>query len=224
VATQEGIYGLPTGHFDTVHFRAIASLSGIYRDLENGPGGDRLCLGVQRVVRIDGEVPTEMFLSKMDVVMLRLSTKEPGSFLLEDGYDVVRLENTAGNGYLPRTLAHLPDLAWTMAEDGIGNVWVGTASRGAFLIPASTAAPSTPIRLASKDGLPDSGRVGVAAVNPVIAVFTTKGVLAYASPSTLPTLIANAPKSLATALSNRDPSARSGSRLRARSQTDRGCP
>jgi signal transduction histidine kinase/CheY-like chemotaxis protein/HPt (histidine-containing phosphotransfer) domain-containing protein len=206
VATQEGIYGLPTGHFDTAHFRAIASLSGIYRDLENGPGETVYASGYKRVVRIDGEVPTEMFLSKMDVVMLRLSTKEPGSFLLEDGYDVVRLENTAGNGYLPRTLAHLPDLAWTMAEDGIGNVWVGTASRGAFLIPASTAAPSTPIRLASKDGLPDSGRVGVAAVNPVIAVFTTKGVLAYASPSTLPTLIANAPKSLATALSNRDPS------------------
>ena len=138
--------------------------------------------------------------------MLRLSTKEPGSFLLANAFDIVRLEGSAGNGYTPTILARLPDLPLTLAEDQSGEVWVGTASQGTFLIRPDAPAPSEPVRLKSTDGLPDSGRVGVASVNQAIAVFTNKGVLAYDSASALPSLIANAPKALATAISNRDES------------------
>ncbi len=206
VATQEGIYGLRTETLGAAHFHAIANLSGIFRDLESGPGETIYASGYKRVVRIDGEVPTEMFTSKMDVLMLRPSTKEPGTFLLADGFDIERLERSDGIEYLPKTLAHLPDLPLTLVEDGPGDVWMGSESRGAFLVQANSAAPSAPIRLKSTDGLPDSGRVEVALVNQVIAVFTAKGVLAYESASTFPTLIANAPKVLAIAISNRDQS------------------
>ncbi len=204
VATEEGIYGLPIGGPLPARFRPIAKLSGYYTDVETGPGETAFASGFKHVVRIDQDDTTEIFSSKTDIQLLRLSSKAPNQFFITDGFDIVRLDTSAGKGNAAVTLAHMPDLPLTLTEDGEGNVWVGTASRGAFFIPRPADRPSGLVRLKSPDGLPDTGRVGVASVNDAVAVFTTKGVQLYRSPTGPSSPLPAAPKTIATAISNRD--------------------
>ena len=102
-------------------------------------------------------------------------------------------------------LAHLPDTPRSLLEDLKGNVWVGTFSKGAFLVPGTV--PTTrdpPIHLWAPDEHPSTGPAGVALVNNAIAVFTSKGVELYTSASDrgMPTEIA--PTTPVIAISNRD--------------------
>jgi len=206
VATQEGIFSLPIGESGPARFHAVTRLSGHYTDLESGPGETAYASGFKRVVRIDGDEVSEIFSSKTDIQLLHLSSKAPNEFLLANGFDIVRLNTSVGKENASVTLAHLPDLPLTLTEDSDGNVWVGTASRGAFIIRQPADRPSELVRLKSADGLADTGRVGVASVNDIIAVFTTKGAQIYASPLGPPELLTAAPKTIATAISNRDKS------------------
>jgi signal transduction histidine kinase/DNA-binding response OmpR family regulator len=204
VATEEGVFGLPIGDGNASRFQAIPKLAGLYRDLEGGPDDTVYAAGFKRVDRIESDEATEIFSTKGDVLLFRRSFKFPGSFIVSNGYDILRLTPSAGAEPAPEIIAHLPDLAETLVEDPSGNIWVGTSSRGAFFIAQPSHKPADVLRLPSRGGLADTGHVGVAALDDMVAVFTTKGVEIYSSQSSPPGLLAVAPKTIATAISNRD--------------------
>jgi len=201
VATEEGVFGLPIGGDNAARFEAIPKLSGHYMDLEEGPDGTIYASGFKRVVRIDAGEATEIFSSKTDVFLLRQS-EHPEGFLLASGFDVVRLDTNTGEA--ATTLSHLPDVPRTMVEDRSGNVWVGTETRGGFIIRQPSDKPTKPERLQSPDGLPYAGRVSVARVEDSMAVFTSKGVEFYSTQLAPPEFLAVTPISPAITISNRD--------------------
>jgi signal transduction histidine kinase/CheY-like chemotaxis protein/HPt (histidine-containing phosphotransfer) domain-containing protein len=128
----------------------------------------------------------------------------PKTFILANGFDIERLSPSAGGGMDATALTHLPDRATTLAEDDGGNIWIGTVSRGEFLVPQGATASTAPIRLTRGNDLPVNGHGGVARVDDAIAVFTGRGVEAYALPWKTPVLLGTAPKTNAAAISNRD--------------------
>jgi signal transduction histidine kinase/DNA-binding response OmpR family regulator len=206
VATEEGVFGLQTGGSGLAQFQALPKLTGRYTDLTSGPDGTIYASGFKRIDRIDAAEATEIFSSKVDALLLRRSASVPNSFIVANGFDVIKLTESSGNEMLATTLAHLPDLPLTLVEDRVGNIWVGTGSRGAFFIRRGADKLSPAARLQSEDGLPNFGRVGVASVNDSIAVFTTKGVEIFTDQVAPSDVLPSAPKTVATAISNRDSS------------------
>ncbi len=205
VATEESVVGLPIGDDSTARFSAIPNLSGLYHDIDGGPGDIVYASGFKRVVRISGGAATEIFSSNTDILHMRRSVR-PGSFLIANGYNVVRLDTKAGAAADSTDLAHLPDIPRTLVDDTGGNVWIGTATRGAFVITEQPGKSPSLGRLRSQDGLTDSGRVEIADAGGFMAVFTSKGVEVYANPSSTAGVLPVAPKTPAIAISNRDPS------------------
>jgi len=204
IATQEGVFGLPIGNAGTAHLKALPELTARYTDLEPGPENTVFAAGSKRVDQIDGDRVTQILSTKTDVFLFRQSLSAPGSYLLADGFDIERLSPSAEGGFQTKILAHLPDRPNTLAEDGGGNIWAGTVSRGAFLIPQGADGLLPPIPVAPTNGTPGNGQV--ARVNDSIAVFTISGAVLYPPPWKTPLPLAAAPKTNAAAISNRDTS------------------
>ncbi len=204
VATEEGVFGLPIDGEAVSRFAPLPELTGRYADLESGPGGVVYAAGIKRVDRFSGGLAEQIFSSKTSVSLFRPSLASPKSFILANGFDIERFTPAADRPAETTELAILPDIPKTLVEDESGNIWIGTVSRGVFLVPRSADASVAPTRVTPEDEIPEAGNGGVALVNKVIAVFTNKGVEMYAPPSTAPTLLDVAPKSSAVAISNRD--------------------
>jgi len=205
VATEDGVFSLQIGGPGTPYFRAVPMLSGRYTDLQSGPDDTIYASGFKRATRIVSGEATEIYSSKVDVLLIRRSVR-PNSFLLADGFDIVRLDIGTGVTTTATILAHLPDIPQTLVEDKNSNVWVGTGTRGAFLIPGPSDKFVAAARIRTAYRLPDSGRVEVAPVNDTIGVFTDKGVETYSTPSVSSEVLAAAPTANAMAVSNRDSS------------------
>jgi len=206
VATEEGVFGLPTGDNGAARFAAIPELSARYFDFESGPNGAIYGSGIKRVDRIQEGRATQIFSSNTSVFLGRRSSGNPDSLLLADGNDIERLSPAAGGKFETATLAHLPDRPETLAEDGNGNIWIGTTSRGAFLIPRGSDIASAAKAITPTNGVSGIGPAAVARVNDAIALFTMKGVELYPPPWRVPAPLAVAPKTTVTAISNRDSS------------------
>ena len=205
-STQEGCSVLPTGRRPTpAHFTVMPSFPGPYSELDDGPDGNVYASGYKRVDRINGSEPKTIFTPKSDVVVFRASRRNPGDFLVADNFDILRLTGRPGLEMEGVTLGHMPDLPQTMVEDLSGNIWVGTNVQGAFYLPGPSDKPVAPARLGSVDGLPNAGHVEIAQVNEAIAVFTPKGVELYQTPTGPSELVGVAPRTIATAISNQDP-------------------
>jgi signal transduction histidine kinase/DNA-binding response OmpR family regulator/ligand-binding sensor domain-containing protein len=206
VATDDGVFGLSIRESGSPRFQPVDKLSGRYSDLSTGADGVVYASGFKRIDRVDTEGVTEVFSTKADALILRRSSRYPNTFLVANGFDVLRMTPAAGKQITGTILAHLPDIPETLVEDRSGNIWVGTGSRGAFLIRQPSVQAAAAVRLKSIDGLPDIGHVGVASIDDSIAVFTTKGVEIYATQTATPEPLNDAPTTAATAISNRDPS------------------
>jgi signal transduction histidine kinase/CheY-like chemotaxis protein/ligand-binding sensor domain-containing protein/HPt (histidine-containing phosphotransfer) domain-containing protein len=207
VATEEGVFVLPIGDGAGARFNSIPNLPGLYIDLENGPDHTVYASGFKRVDRIAADgAAAEIFSTTTDVLLFRQSLKFPGSFIIANSFDVQRLTPSPGQVLVPETLAHLPDLPQTLAEDSEGNIWAGTSSRGAFFIRQPSERPTTDIRIGAPGEMENTGHVGVAQVDDAIAVLTPKGVEIFPSRAGPPYLLQAAPKAIATAISNRDAS------------------
>ena len=202
VATGQGVFGLATGVGGEARFAASPELTERYTDLEPVPDGSVYAAGVKRVDRIREDRAELSLASETDVFLFRRSLANPGSFLLANGFDIERLSPSAGGALQATVLAHMPDRPVSLAEDGGGDVWVGTVTRGAFLIPKDASASSPPISVAPTNGPPGMGHV--ARVNDAIAVFTLSGVVLYPPPWKTPLLLSALPRTPAVALSNRD--------------------
>jgi signal transduction histidine kinase/CheY-like chemotaxis protein/HPt (histidine-containing phosphotransfer) domain-containing protein len=204
VATEEGVFALPIGDGGAGRFAALSELTDRYTDLEPGPDEAIFAAGIKRVDRLQAGRANQIFTSNTSVFLFRRSLASPESFLLANGFDIERLSPTARGDMETTVLAHLPDRPVSLAEDGGGNIWVGTVSRGAFLVPRGSDNSATPIRIALADGQPATGRGGVARVGDAVAVFTNKGVELYPPPWKTPVALAVAPKTTTLAISSRD--------------------
>jgi signal transduction histidine kinase/CheY-like chemotaxis protein/HPt (histidine-containing phosphotransfer) domain-containing protein len=203
-ATGEGVFALPTDADGPARFAALPELTASYTDLEPGPDNALYAAGFKRVDRIQDFRAVQIFSSKTSILLFQPSLKSPGSFLVANGFDIERLSPTAGGEMEATTLAHLPDIPKTLVEDDAGNIWIGTISRGAFLVPRASDVSVAPIRLTLDNDLPGTGQGGVARVNDAIAVFDNKGAEQYTPPSRTPVPVAIAPRASAAAISNRD--------------------
>jgi signal transduction histidine kinase/DNA-binding response OmpR family regulator len=206
VATDEGVFRLETSGNASDRFEALKDVSARYTDLEAGPDGTIYAAGFRRVDRIRDDRRSGFFSSKTDVFFFHPSQADPRSFIMADGANILRQTIVRESEIETKTLAHLPDVPRSLVEDSAGNIWIGTISRGAFLIPGRSEHSMEPIRLASPDGLPTNGAVGVAQLNDFIALFTITGVELFSSPSSPAISIPTAPKTNAIAISNRDSS------------------
>jgi signal transduction histidine kinase/CheY-like chemotaxis protein/HPt (histidine-containing phosphotransfer) domain-containing protein len=206
VATEEGVFGLPTGGGGAAQFAPIPRLSGRYTYLNGGPDGTIFASGFKRLDRIEGNQATQIFNSNTDALLFCRSLTVPGSFIVANGFDIVRLTPSPGREMSAATLAHLPDIPETLVEDGDGNIWIGTHTRGAFFIARPPENVERPVHPRSLDGLPGAGQVGVARMGDRIAVFTPMGIKVYSTPEHSSDLLAIAPRTPARAVSNRDAS------------------
>jgi len=204
VATGEGVFGLPTDVVGDARFAALPDLTARYTDLESGPGDTVYAAGLKRVDQIQGLRANQIFSSNTSVFLFRRSLTNPKSFLVANGFDIERFSPGAGGEMETALLAHLPDIPKTLVEDESGNIWIGTVSRGAFLVPRGSDKAVPPIRLTQDSDLPDTGHGGVARVNDSVVVFTNKGAELHTPAWKAPLLLAAAPRSTAFAVSNRD--------------------
>ena len=203
VATGEGVFGLPTDVVGDARFAALPDLTARYTDLESGPGDTVYAAGLKRVDQIQGLRANQIFSSNTSVFLFRRSLTNPKSFLVANGFDIERFSPGAGGEMETALLAHLPDIPKTLVEDESGNIWIGTVSRGAFLVPRGSDKAVPPIRLTQDSELPDTGHGGVARVNDSVVVFTNKGAELHTPAWKAPLLLAAAPRSTAFAVSNR---------------------
>jgi signal transduction histidine kinase/CheY-like chemotaxis protein len=205
-ATEEGVFALPIGDGSSAVFAPMPQLVGRYTDLEVGPDGALYAAGFQHVDRLASGQQTTVFSSKTTVFLFRPSLSKPGTFIVADGFDIDRLEPGPGNEMKTTVVAHPPDRMVSMVEDGSGNIWAGTASRGSFLFPSGISLTAAPIALTPLDNLPGTEHGGVARVGTFVAVFNGRGVDLYTPPSRKPVALSGVPKTTATAMSNRDAS------------------
>ncbi|HEY1764943.1 MAG TPA: ATP-binding protein [Opitutaceae bacterium] len=204
VATGDGVFALPIGGDPTASFSAMPNLVGLYYDLEMGPDGSLYAAGFHRVDRIKGSQQSNVFPSKTSVFLFQPSLAKPGSFLAADGPDIDRLSPGPDGALTATTIAHLPDQPESLVEDEAGEIWVGTASRGSFLVPRGADASVSPIALSRPDNLPSANHGGVARVGGSIAVFNAHEVDLYTSPSRKPVVLGFTPRDSAIVVSNRD--------------------
>ncbi len=197
VATDGGVFGLDLAGGSPSHFDPVRALSKKIMFLEKGLEGTVYAAGYKRVSRVDGDDVTEIFSSKADVNIVHPSRNVPGSLLIANGFDVLRLVKSADGTMTASALAHLPDFASELVEDSKGNIWVSTYSKGALVIPAKPGSGPT-------FHLPQSGRVLVAAVGEKSALFTDRGVILYESAGGAGSPFTEAPRTRAQAVSNRD--------------------
>jgi signal transduction histidine kinase/HPt (histidine-containing phosphotransfer) domain-containing protein/ActR/RegA family two-component response regulator len=206
VATDKGILSLKIGSGEPQRFEALPGASLRYHELQAGPGDSVYAAGFKRVDTIQNGTATGLFSSTTDVFQFHRSLTHPGSFILAGGFDIDLLSPAQLGEMQVTVLAHLPDIPRSVIEDPSGNIWVGTFSRGAFLVPRNPGSSKTPIPFITADGEQSTGPCGVALVNKAIAIFSTKGVELY-SPSTNEGVdVPNAPATPSITVSNRDPS------------------
>ena len=202
VATAEGVFDLPLDGNSSAHFRANPGLTRPYGDLKEAPDDSLYASGFKGVDLIHSGLAKTIFTSSSDVLRFRPSTGEPGSFLAEDGYNIVRLAQGAETGLSETVLGHLPDHANTVAEDSKGNIWVGTSSRGAFLIPRLPNGAAEPIAIKDAAGNVDTDPVDVARVGNAVVGFGKDGIVLCSAGRDRLEKLGIGPPSAAVAVSN----------------------
>jgi signal transduction histidine kinase/CheY-like chemotaxis protein/ligand-binding sensor domain-containing protein len=204
VATDDGVFALPTKSGSPSRFSPVPELAGAYFCLKQTSNGALLAAGFRRIDQISGGHFDKILDTNTSVFLVDEAAEAPGSFILGLETDIKRL--TLQHGTVPNEveLAHLSDTAQTMAEDAAGNLWIGTQTRGAYLIANAFGKAGPLTRIPSPDGLTDSGRIEVALVGSSVGVFTPKGVETYSDISGPTDLVSIVPGTPTQAISNRD--------------------
>jgi signal transduction histidine kinase/CheY-like chemotaxis protein len=205
VATDDGVFSLGTGDPGTASLRAEPGLNDHFFDLQGGSDGSLYATGYKKVVRYSGGKAAVVYASNTDALHVKLSRRN-GDLLLDKIRDIVRVRPVPGGAPEATTLAHLPDISNSVAEDAHGNLWLGTFSRGAFVIEAPAEKPSGAIRFEPEGGRANAGWVEVALVGDLVGVFTSRGVELFESPGRPLGLAAGVPQTKVKVVSNRDAS------------------
>jgi len=204
VATDEGLFSLPTDSGKQERFKALAEASSRYHELQEGSDGTVYAAGFKRVDTIRDERAKALFSSSADMFLFHRSRADPNSFILASDFDIERLSPAEKGEMKVSVLAHLPDIPRSMIEDAGGDIWVGTLSRGTFLVPTNPGPARAPIPFETADGEQSSGPGGVALVNQTVVVFTSKGAEAYSAARNSGVTIPVTPVTPEIAISNRD--------------------
>jgi signal transduction histidine kinase/CheY-like chemotaxis protein len=138
--------------------------------------------------------------SNEPVFRLAPSESAPGTVLASHSDSVDAVE--VGSGRTTRLAESLPDYADTVAEEGGGPLWIGTQSKGLFVVrPGSTrAAPAGQ----GSGGLPPSGPAMVGRVGPSVVVLTRQGAFYLDPAERVFHPISGVPLGTPAALSNAD--------------------
>ncbi|HZZ20135.1 MAG TPA: ATP-binding protein [Opitutaceae bacterium] len=204
VGTDDGVFALPTG-VSPSQFSPVRDLPGTYIDLELTANGSLMAGGFKRLDRSKGDHFESFFPFKTDILQVRESAAHPETFAIGTESEIRRLTHRDEKPMLDELLATIPDSPQSMVEDTGGNLWIGTQTRGAFLIKDAFGKAGPIMRVASPDGLTDSGRIAVALIRDAVGVFTPKGVEIYSNTDGPNDLISIVPRTTALAVSNRDP-------------------
>ena len=136
VATDDGVFtsGDAKPH-RWPHFAPMPEFPGHWRDVHAGADG-LYATGFQAVERWANGRRTRVFSTESDVLMIRPGHNPAGSYLLADNNAVVRIVPQVEGEALRLFSVLLPDAALEAVDDRDGRVWIGTRSRGVFVIPA----------------------------------------------------------------------------------------
>ena len=203
VASGSGTFAIDTRAPGQVQARVLPDLERTYNQIAAGPDGALYGGAFRRIDRITGTKASLLFTSLADVGIVAASGRQPPSLLVANDEDVFRLRLEGAGTPVAGPNVHFPDFPSTLAEDPAGNLWVGTASRGAWLARAGSGPPE-PIRLPDGDSPDDPDTV--AAVGDRIAVFGPRGAFLYGSPDRAPEGVPGIPRAPAIRVSNPDAS------------------
>lgn len=201
VATDEGLFKLAESE-GTGRFVPIDPSSGYYNDLQSDGAGGLYAAGFKGVFHLRDGRTDAIYSTSKDIFLFRPSAVEPGTFIVGDATNIVRVR--PDRGVSPGVvLARLPDIPATLVEDPTGRLWVGTISRGAFSVPPGArdiaAEPVT-----DAQGQPHTGSALVARLGPDVIVFSRRGAERHLVRSGEVRPIANFPHSPSSAVSNLD--------------------
>lgn len=184
VSTNEGVFSLQprSNTRSPATFKSLPELKlGIIALLPYQSG---LLSGGFRGIRLlsqDGAV-TEIYKNPLDIISLLASRKHSGRIYFADQNSLGWLEEEAGGQWRPfPRQAEMPEWPTSLAEDIMGNVWVGIPSKGALRIAfRDDGKPPTVLHFEPGAWLPaGAGRVVVGALHHHVVLLTEAGVLAY---------------------------------------------
>jgi signal transduction histidine kinase/CheY-like chemotaxis protein len=173
VATNEGTFRLGTDESHAGIFQPVPELAGHYSDLYGTSDGGIYAAGFKGVDYFHEQHSSRILSTSGDVFLFQRSRNDPKSFILASGFDILRLTPDEDPNAI-MTLAHLNDMPVSMSEDRVGNIWVGTASRGIYRLSASTEKPVIPARVS--DDFVHPGESYVSSIDGAIAAFTGHGI------------------------------------------------
>ncbi|HTT57328.1 MAG TPA: triple tyrosine motif-containing protein, partial [Opitutaceae bacterium] len=182
VNTSEGVFALTQriNPGSSATFKPLLDLKLSTQSLLTVPQG-LLSAGYRgiRLLKPDGTLQ-EVYQSPLDVLSLRKSHSSPERIYFVDSRGLSWLD-IAANWEAPPQQIPIPELASSLAEDNLGNVWVGTYGGGAFRFAlGSDGKPSKVTRFEIGAALPaGSGTVRVGTFHHYVLVLTEAGILAH---------------------------------------------
>lgn len=198
VATAAGVFSLPLDESLDGRFTAVPELPLRYYDIMAAPEGFYVS-SFKTLERVDSSGSQPVFSSERDTLLIRRSHAHPGTFLIVENPDLVRLAPDA-NGQLQRTWSvRLPDAPVELVEERDGTLWAATRSRGVFHIPAD---PHSAPTLFSPSASSQPALVGTWRSNVVVCA---GGEILIRRAGRF-TAVAHAPRNDPIAISNSDPS------------------
>lgn len=180
-------------------FSPLGVSSGRFYGLSPSPAG--LVVGHIHglgVLKADGLHP----LGRSKEIVLRLgpSAFRPGLVLVSHQNSVEAVDTASGSATV--IADSLPDYGDTLAEDASGRLWIGTESKGLFLVlPGSTQAVPAPSRFGA---LPSAGPALVGRAGSTIVVLTRQGVHYLDPDGKTFRLVPGSPDGTPSAISNPD--------------------
>ncbi len=135
----------------------------LIRYLRSSPAGLLFARG-RNIERLnDGQRAVLYHSENHDTFAVIESKHHPGSLLVSVGNSVVEV---TASGVVRELVTNLPDIAFSLAEEGWGRIWIGTASQGVFVADPFSDAPTEASR-ADYTGVRtfDSGQVWVVDVH-----------------------------------------------------------
>jgi signal transduction histidine kinase/ligand-binding sensor domain-containing protein/ActR/RegA family two-component response regulator len=201
VTTDDGVFRLRLGLNDRGRFEPTAALSKRYSDVL-GEHADIYLAGSNGLDRFRSNKVSRMFsTTRGDILLFQRSTFEPETYLAVENFELLRL-TAEREDMKAAAIAHLPDVATTLAEDSTGQIWVGTESRGIFRVRNTPGSVGVPFRTANQPI--GAGRQLVGRVGESVLVCTSTGIEHYFGTERSPRRVLDSPNSQALALSNSD--------------------
>ncbi|ACB77519.1 ATP-binding protein [Opitutus terrae] len=201
VSTDNGVFSLPLGLGAENAFQLEPEMAARFVDLAPAEHGF-YAAGYRGVYWMGDGGLVESFRTKVEPILLQRSQRL-NEFLLADNLDLYRLTEETPGRLRAQAVGRLPDLPVAIVDDDDRKFWVGTGSRGVFVVDAQ--AETTRLSPVGGGDSTNPGPVLVARIGSAIAVCGDGATRLYPRGKSVPVRVAAMPTTAAFAMSNEGP-------------------